>query len=67
MTILTGNQIAKAQLLIIRSRLKLELKIPDFAQGGTGAMTLVGCRNLGFQGRTRKQALVWISNKIELA
>ena len=46
-------------------RLKLELKIPDFAKGGTGAMTLKGCRNLGFTGKTRKQALAWINHKIE--
>jgi len=65
MTILTGDQIPKAQLLIIRSRLKLELKIPEFAKGGTGTMTLQGCRNLGFTGKTRKQALAWINNKIE--
>ena len=65
MTILTGDQIPKAQLLIIRSRLKLELKIPDFAKGGTGAVTLKGCRNLGFTGKTRKQALKWINNLID--
>jgi len=62
---LTGEQIPKAQLLIIRSRLKLELKIPEFAKGGTGANTLRGCRNLGFEGKTRKQAFAWINNKIE--
>ena len=65
MTILTGDQIPKAQLLIIRSRLKLELKFPEFATGRTPAMTLKGCRNLGFTGKTRKQALAWINNKIE--
>ena len=65
MTILTGDQIPKAQLLIIRSRLKLELKFPEFAIGRTPAMTLRGCRSLGFKGKTRKQALAWINNKIE--
>ncbi len=65
MTILVGDQIQKAQLLILRKRLQLELKIPDFAKGGTGAMTLKGCRNLGFEGKTRKQALKWINNLID--
>ena len=65
MTILTGDQIGKAQLLIIRKRLQLELQIPEFAKGGNGAMTLQGCRNLGFKGKTRKQALKWINTLID--
>lgn len=65
MTILTGDQIGKAQLLIIRKRLELELKFPEFATGRTPAMTLQGCRNLGFKGKTRKQALKWINTLID--
>ena len=65
MTILTGNQIGKAQLLIIRKRLQLELAFPEFATGQTPAMTLRSCRNLGFKGKTRKQALKWINTLID--
>ena len=65
MTILTGDQIGKAQLLIIRKRLQLELAFPEFATGQTPAMTLQGCRNLGFKGNTRKQALKWINTLID--
>ena len=64
MTIITGENIPKAQLLVIRSRLKLALKVPEFAQSGSGAITLRGCRSLGFKGRTRKQALKFINNLI---
>ena len=64
MTIITGENIPKARLLAIRARLKLELKVPEFAQSGSGAITLRGCRNLGFKGRTRKQALKFINNLI---
>jgi hypothetical protein len=59
------TDVEQARLLVIRSRLRLELKIPEFAKGGTGAHTLRGCRNLGFNGRTRKQALDWINGLIE--
>ena len=65
MTMLVGEQIEQARLLVIRSRLRMELAIPEFAKGSTGAHTLRGCRNLGFNGRTRKQALDWINGLIE--
>ena len=64
MTIITFENIPKARLLAIRARLKLELKVPEFAQSGTGAITLRGCRSLGVKGRTRKQALKFINNLI---
>ena len=64
MTIITFENIPKARLLAIRARLKLELKVPEFAQSGTGAITLRGCRSLGFKGRTRKQAIKFINNLI---
>ena len=65
MTILTGEQIPKAQLLIIRKRLEIELKFPEFTKGWAGALTLRSCKQRGFDGRTRKQAMIWINNKIE--
>ena len=64
MTIITFENIPKARLLAIRARLKLELKVPEFAQSGTGAITLRGCRSRGFKGRIRQQAIKFINNLI---
>ena len=44
-------------LLSLRKRLELEIKWPGFAT----RLTLQACRNRGFDGRTRKKALMWIN------
>jgi len=44
-------------LLSLRKRLELEIKWPGFAT----RLTLQACRNRGFDGRTRKKALIWIN------
>ena len=62
---LTGENINRYGVLVLRKRLEMELKFPDFTKGRTGLATMRGCRAIGFDGRTRKEALVWINNKIE--
>jgi len=62
---LTGENINRFSVHVLRKRLELELKFPEFTKGRTGLATLRGCRALGFDGRTRKQALAWINEKID--
>ena len=59
---ITGEQdIQMFGLLSLRKRLEIEIKLPRFAD----RMTMVGCRNLGYTGRTRKNALIWINGLLE--
>ena len=62
---LTGENINKFGVLVLRKRLEMELKFPEFTKGRTGLATMRGCRAIGFDGRTRKEAMAWINNKIE--
>lgn len=57
---ITGADIGLYQLLSIRARLKLEIN------GLTGrSNTLQACKALGYTGRTRKKALLWVEDAIE--
>tara|TARA_B100000902_G_C27308543_1_gene917016 strand:- start:2460 stop:2714 length:255 start_codon:yes stop_codon:yes gene_type:complete len=56
----TGVDTGLYQLLVIRSRLKLEI-----AGGRSNSNTLKACKAIGFTGRTRKKALLWIEDAIE--
>ena len=57
MTILkTPDQIYRYGLAVLKHRLKLELKIPIWRIKST----LDSARRIGFKGRTRKQALVFV-------
>ena len=62
---LIGENINKVGVLVLRKRLEMELKFPEFTKGRTGLATMRGCRAIGFDGRTRKEAMAWINNKIE--
>lgn len=60
-TTLTGVHIQKYGLMVLRSRLQLEIDT-----GMTSRMnSLHACKRLGFEGRTRKQALKWITQYIK--
>ena len=62
---LTGENINRFSVHVLRVRLELELQFPEFTKGRTGLATMRGCRARGFEGRTRKQALAWINEKID--
>lgn len=57
MTIITGEQIPFVQLLIIRGRLRLELKNPCFAKGPTAAVTMRAVKARWPHIKTRQKAL----------
>ena len=60
-TTLTGVHIKKYGLLVLRSRLKLEIDT-----GMTSRFnSLHACKRMGFEGRTRKQALKWLNEFIK--
>ena len=52
----TPNQIYRYGLAVLRHRLKLELKLPVWRVKST----LDSARRVGFTGRTRKEALVFV-------
>ena len=57
MTMLTDpDSIYRYGLAVLRHRLKIELKIPEFRIQST----LNSAKNLGFTGRTRKEALAFV-------
>tara|TARA_R100000687_G_scaffold6220_1_gene5778 strand:+ start:830 stop:1072 length:243 start_codon:yes stop_codon:yes gene_type:complete len=64
MTMLTTpDQIHRYGLAVLRHRLKLELRMPIWRVKST----LDSARRLGFQGRTRKQALDFVLAKEAIA
>ena len=50
--------------LVLRARLRLELKVPAFARGGSGRSTMLALHARGFKGRTRAEALLWLDREI---
>ena len=53
--------------LVLKKRLEAELKFPEWASGPAGRVTMRSVKSLGFPGRTRKQALEFVTELLEVA
>tara|TARA_Y100000294_G_scaffold36575_1_gene32039 strand:- start:512 stop:769 length:258 start_codon:yes stop_codon:yes gene_type:complete len=60
-TMLTGVHIDLYRLMSIQKALKLELTTPLRGRGSL----IKACQSLGFEGRTKKKALKWVTEQIE--
>jgi len=55
------------RLLVLQKRLQMELKFPEWASSPTGRFTMRSAKSLeGFNGRTRKDALAFVTNLLEV-
>ena len=54
-------------ILVLKKRLEMELAFPEWASGPAGRMTMRSVKSLGFPGRTRKQALSYVTELLEVA
>ena len=54
-------------ILVLKKRLEAELKFPEWASSPAGTMTMRSVKSLGFPGRTRKQALEFVTELLEVA
>lgn len=61
---ITGVKREMIALLVLRQRLRLELKFKGFAQGGAGRVTMNSLRGWGFKGSNRRQAWTWIHEQL---
>jgi len=61
---ITGAKRERIALLVLRQRLRLELKFKGFAQGGAGRVTMAALKGWGFKGANRRQAWVWIHEQL---
>ena len=68
MSMLTNQEhIERYGILVLKKRLEMELKFPEWASSPAGTLTMRSARNLGFPGRTRKQALHFVTDLLEVA
>ena len=68
MTMLTNpKHIERYGILVLKKRLEMELKFPEWASSPAGTQTMRSAKNLGFPGRTRKQALSFVTDLLEVA
>ncbi len=61
------EHIERYGLLVLQKRLKMELTFPEWANSPSGKQSMRSARNLGFPGRTRKQALSFVNDLLEVA
>lgn len=52
-------------LIALKTRLKLEIKVPLFAEGSTGRETMRAAKGWGFKQRTRVQVLAAIEQELD--
>ena len=67
MILTNPEHIERYGILVLQKRLEMELKFPEWASGPAGRITMRSVKNLGFPGRTRKQALKFVTDLLEVA
>ncbi len=67
MIITNPEHIERYGILVLKKRLEMELKFPEWASSPAGKQTMKAAKNLGFPGRTRKQALDFVTCLLEVA
>ena len=67
MMLTSPEHIERYGILVLKKRLEMELKFPEWASTSAGTITMRSVRNLGFPGRTRKQALSFVTDLLEVA
>ena len=65
MILTNPEHIERYGILVLQKRLEMELKFPEWASGPAGRITMRSVKNLGFPGRTRKQALEFVTDLLE--
>ena len=55
------------RLLVLQKRLQMELNFPEWASSPTSRYTMMSANSLeGVKGRTRKDALAFVTNLLEV-
>ena len=67
MILTNPEHIERYGILVLQKRLEMELKFPEWASGPAGRITMRSVKNLGFPVRTRKQALEFVTDLLEVA
>lgn len=67
MILTNPEHIERYGILVLKKRLEMELKFPEWASSPSGRSTMMSVKNLGFPGRTRKQALSYVTDLLEVA
>ena len=67
MMLTSPEHIERYGILVLKKRLEAELKFPEWASSPAGRITMRSVKSLGFPGRTRKQALAFVTDLLEVA
>ena len=67
MILTNPEHIERYGILVLKKRLEAELKFPEWASGPAGRVTMRSVKSLGFPGSTRKHALEFVTELLEVA
>lgn len=67
MMLTSPEHIERYGILVLKKRLEMEIKFPEWASSPAGRITMRSVKSLGFPGRTRKQALDFVTCLLEVA